>query len=96
MCIICNAGDNHQPADDFLYEFSKARKHMEAATRHMLEVSKVCPGPAARKRYDRVHKQMRRICSAWNRIEQEREAPGLEMVYSKVTPTFGQTIGRSF
>ena len=77
MCIICNLPDpmaQMDTADAFLSYYSQAQFAMAKATESMLAVSRLDLKPEDRRRYDRTHKQMKRVLRDWNRIEHRREA----------------------
>lgn len=73
MCIICNLPNYATEGDVFLHTFNMSRQAMLAATEAMLAVSKAANRPEHQRRYDGIHKQMVRLRSEWNALEQKRE-----------------------
>ena len=73
MCILCNVPENVHLAGTFLSSFSQSQGKMKEATQLMLEVSKSAALEKDRKRYGDIHKKMRKLQRAWNRLEHQRE-----------------------
>lgn len=76
MCMICNLTDPQNQvatASSFIGAYAASQRAMSEAIDAMLAVSKLDLMPDDRARYDRAHKQMRRISREWNMIEHTRE-----------------------
>lgn len=74
MCIICRCGcnpDAQYHAEHFLDHYRRSQEEMRLAAENLATLSRIVP--ADRKRYDRVHKHMKRVMREWNQIEHERE-----------------------
>jgi hypothetical protein len=72
MCIISNLRDSANDiyaVTDFLTAYRNAQVAMDAATKAMLAVTKLDLSPEDKRRYDRDHKQMKRLMREWNTMD---------------------------
>lgn len=74
MCIHCNMPDGSSHlAEAFLNDFAASRDAMAKAAASMKAILREDLDPDVRRRYDALHKAMRRHIRTWNALEEARE-----------------------